>query len=103
MSAVTNLERMMALKQLKDSKLKELSMSYRDKMLPPDRLKQILLGVSHLLSNTLPVLAVSSIFSKSRFQYSFLSKTCESKVISAFFLSSFFIKYSIHIIQSLLL
>lgn len=30
------------LKQLKDSKLKELSMSYRDKMLPSDRLKSIL-------------------------------------------------------------
>ncbi|MDD4271754.1 MAG: hypothetical protein PHF50_03030 [Patescibacteria group bacterium] len=30
------------LKQLKDSKLKELSLSYRDKMLPADRLKSIL-------------------------------------------------------------
>jgi TolA-binding protein len=30
------------LKQMKDSKLKELSMSYRDKMLPPDRLQSIL-------------------------------------------------------------
>jgi len=30
------------LKQMKDSKLKELSMSYRDKMLPADRLKEIL-------------------------------------------------------------
>ena len=30
------------LKQMKDSKLKELSMSYRDKILPADRLKEIL-------------------------------------------------------------